>query len=249
MTRKPNFFALRVLTVLFFALLAVSCNQSNLTNKDLKDIAVIKAEIEIHQDLEKQGDNNTRVELYDSDNHEIRNDTVKVFINGTKLDYTIKDGLYYTKDYYYSNQNITPINNKYRLEIELPNGKKFFLAEVNALKSVKAKDVLCAENGNLDKDFTLNWKNMGDVNQLIIEKSILTINPKEPNITTYNSNLDTLKIGNSGSLVIPKASKNEQVSILNFIANQTGTVHPRLLKDSKITITGELEIRLENEVN
>lgn len=248
MTRKPKFSALRILIVISVALLAVSCNQSSLTNKDLRDIAVIKAEIEIHQNLEKQGDNYTRVELYDSDNHEIRNDTVKVFINGTKLDYIIKDELYYTKDYYYLSQNVTPINNKYRLEIELPNGKRFFLAEIKALKPIKEQDVIHAKSGNLDTDFVFSWKNMGDVNQLIIEKSIKTTNPKEPTVTTYNSEMDTVKISSIGRHVIPKAAKNEQVSILNFIANQVGTVHPRLLKDSKITITGELEIRLENSL-
>ncbi|RZL47694.1 MAG: hypothetical protein EOP00_11185 [Pedobacter sp.] len=219
-----------------------------MTNKDLRDISVIKAEIEIHQSLEKQNENYVRVEFYDMDNHEIRNDTVKVFVNGTQLDYIIKEELYYTKDYYYLSQNVSPINNKYRLEIELPNGKRFFLGEIKALRPIKKQDVLHAKKGNLDQDFVFSWKNMGDVNQLIIEKSIVTTNPKEPTVTTYNMDLDTLQINNVGSYVIPKAAKNEQVGILNFIANQTGTVHPRLLKDSKITITGELEIRLENSL-
>ncbi|MFD2286394.1 hypothetical protein GJU39_00535 [Pedobacter petrophilus] len=235
------------LLFIFFsiALLIVSCNQSTLTNKDLQDINVISAVIDIHQSLEKQNENNATVELYDSERHEIRNDTIKVFINGSKFDYTVENGLYYTKDYYYYNQNFEPIDNKYKLEIELPNGKRFFLAEIMVLKPVKAQDVLCAKNGNLDKDFAFSWKNMGDVNQLIIEKSIKTTNPKEPTVTTYNSDMDTLKISNAGSFVIPKAGKNEQVSILNFIANQIGTLNPKLLKNSQIAITGELEIRLE----
>ncbi|WP_231426389.1 MULTISPECIES: hypothetical protein [Pedobacter] len=240
--------ALRIFIAFSVVLFTFSCNQSNLTNKDLKDISIIKAKIEIHQSLETQNKNYARVELYDSNNHEIRNDTVKIFINGSKLDYTIKNELYYTKDYFYLGQNANPINNKYRLEIELPNGKRFFLAEINALKPVKGQDVLHPKKGNLDNDFLFSWKNMGDVNQLIVEKSIRTKDPKEPNITTYNSDLDTAKINGSGSFIIPKSGKDEQVSILNFIANQTGTVHPRLLKDSKITITGELEIRLENSL-
>lgn len=248
MNRKLELSALRLFTVLCFALLSISCNQSSLTNKDLQDVTVINAKIEINQSLEKQGDNYTIVELYDADNNEIRNDTVKLFINGSKYNYTVKKGLYYTEDYYYYNENIAPINNKYKLEIELPNGKRFFLAEIDALKQIKEQDVLHAKNGNLDQNFDFSWKNMGDVNQLIIEKSIKTIKPEEPNITTYNSELDTINIKANGNYVIPKASKNKQVSILNFIANQTGTVNPELLKGSKITITGELEIRLENSL-
>lgn len=248
MNRKLELSAMRLFIVLGFALLAISCNESTLTNKDLQDVTVINAKIEINQSLGKQGDNYTIVELYDIDNNEIRNDTVKLFINGSKCDYTIKNGLYYTKDYYYYNQNIAPINNKYKLEIELPNGKRFFLAEIDALKPVKEQDVLRAKSGSLDKNFAFSWKNMGDVNQLIIEKSIITTKPEEPNITTYNSELDTIDIKANGIYVIPKASKNTQVSILNFIANQTGTVNPDLLKGSKITINGELEIRLENSL-
>jgi len=134
------------------------------------------------------------------------------------------------------------------LEIELPNGKRFFLAEIDALKPVKEQDVLRAKSGNLDQNFAFSWKNMGDVNQLIIEKSIKTIKPEEPNITTYNSEMDTINIRATGNYVIPKAIKNKQVSILNFIANQTGKVNPELLEGSKITITGELEIRMENSL-
>lgn len=225
MNKKPKFSALRILIVISVALLAVCCNQSSLTNKDLIDISVIKAEIEIHQNLEKQGDNYTRVELYDSDNHEIRNDTVKVFINGTKLDYTIKDELYYTKDYYYLSQNVTPMNNKFRLEIELPNGKRFFLAEIKALKTVEERDVVHPKIGNLDKDFVFSWKNMGDVNQLIIEKSIKTTNPTEPTVTSYNSEMDTVKISNIGRHVILKAAKNKQVGDFKFYIkpNRNGT--------------------------
>lgn len=233
--------------VSLFVLSVFSCNQSSLTNKDLLDVSVINAEIEIWQSLEKANENGVTIELYDKDNDEIRNDTVKFFVNDIPLRYIIKQQLYYTKDYYYHEENIKPVNNKYKLEIELPNRERFFLAEIAALKTVNKKDIICNENGKLDKDFLINWANLGDVNQLIIDKSTETIDPKEPNITTYNQEPDTVNIKSNGSYMIPKSTKKTSVGILNFIANKTGSVNPKLLEGSKIEITGTLEIRMDNE--
>lgn len=235
---------IRFLIVYSLLIGVISCNKST---EKINTISDVKAEIGISQSLSDKNENTVLITLYDKEGKEIGNDSINVFVNQKKANYTIQQNLYYTKNYYYRIENIQPEDDKYEVEIQLISGKKFFLGSINTLKLSDDNKIICPEEAPLEKDFTIKWSDLHDINILILSKTVQILKKQEPNITTFSEqNGDTIKINPTGNYTIKKekfSKSNEKLSIMvfTFDAQKTGTVNPELIKGSSITINGSHE--------
>ncbi|MCT2407474.1 hypothetical protein NZD88_07985 [Chryseobacterium antibioticum] len=210
----------------------------------ITDISDIKAEINLYQSLTDENDNSISVSLYDRKGKMFGNDSVKISVNGKKVEYKIVQGLYYTKSYLYHTEKIAPENNKYEFQIQLANGKNFFLGSVPSLKLSSSRNIIYDEEAPLSKDFSIHWSGLQDVNRLYLSKSVKVNTKEKSNIETFMEQPgDTIKIGPAGNYTLKKenfSKPGETLSILGFefTAEKTGTVNPQLLKGSSIKING-----------
>lgn len=92
--------------ILFFLFLLVltSCN-SDLSSGKIEDIKLIGATIEITQNPTDRKNSWTTVDLFDKDNKRIRNDSIKVIVNGVETSLQHHQGLYYTDESRYYSEN------------------------------------------------------------------------------------------------------------------------------------------------
>lgn len=234
------------LSILIFCLFTglVSCTKST---ENITSSSGIKASIDIYQSLSDQNENTVSITLYDKNDKEIGNDSISIYVNQKKTNYTVHQNLYYTKNYFYRIENISPEKNRYEVEILLTNGKKFSLGSVDALRISSANTIICPEEASLDNDLFIEWSNLYDVDHLILSKSIELVSKKEPNVDYFSEEAgDTLKINPTGNYVMKKetfSKPNEKLSILvfTFQANKTGTMNRELLPGSNIMISGNHE--------
>lgn len=210
----------------------------------ITDISNIKAEIDIYQSLTDESDNSISVSLHDGTGKMFGSDSVKISVNGKEVEYRIVQGLYYTKTYLYHTENIVPDHNKYEFQIQLANGKSFFLGSIPSLKLSSSRNIIYEEKSSLNKDFSIHWSGLQDVNILYLSKSVKVDTKEKSNIETYAEQTgDTLKIGPTGNYTLKKEKFYKPGETLNimefqFTAEKTGTVNPQLLKGSSITING-----------
>lgn len=210
----------------------------------ITDISDIKAEISIYQSLTDEHDNSISVILYDKKGKEFGNDSVKISVNGKKVEYRIVQGLYYTKSYVYHTEKIAPENDKYEFQIQLANGKNFFLGSIPSLKLSSSRNIIYDEEVPLSKDFSIHWSDLQDVNMLYLSKSVKVNTKEKSNIETFMEQPgDTIKIGPAGNYTLKKenfSKPGETLSILGFefTAEKNGTVNSQLLKESSSKITG-----------
>lgn len=223
-------------------LLFISCSGPVPASK-ITDISDVKAEIDIYQSLTDQADNIMSVALYDKKDKKIGSDSITIWVNRKKTEYTVIEQLYYTKSYQYRLENIPPENDQYQVEIQLSNGKKFALGSINALKLSDPSRITTTES-TTTRDFTVQWADLHDVNKLYISKTFDKKDKDNPNVTIATpGKTDTLNIGKDGSYSIPREKllkSGEKLSIisLEFTARKTGTINPLLLKGSYIKIKG-----------
>lgn len=220
---------------------------------EIRDISDIKAEIEIYQSLTDENDNSVSVILYDKKGKEFGSDSVKITVNGKKAEYKIMQQLYYSKNYDYRVENVPPENGNYNLQIQLSNGKKFFLSNIPSLKLSSSGNIIYNPEASLNSDYSIQWSGLQDVNVLYLSKSV-KIEPKEKdkdnNIQTFiEQSADTIKIGPSGNYTIKKenfSKPGETLSIMSFefTAEKTGSLNPHLLKGSSSKIRGNHEERV-----
>lgn len=223
--------------------LSSSCSEPIPASK-VTDISDIKAVIDIYQTLTDENDNSISVSLYDRKGKMFGNDSVNITVNGKKIEYKIVQGLYYTKTYLYHTEKIAPENNQYEFQIQLANGKKFFLGSVPSLKLSSARNIMYDEEASLNKDFSIHWSGLQDVNMLYLSKTVKVSTKEKNNIETFMEQPgDTLKIGPEGTYTLKKENffkPGETLDILGFefTAEKTGTVNPQLLKGSIAKISG-----------
>lgn len=219
----------------------VSCTKST---ENITSNSGIKANIDIYQSLSDQNENTVLITLHDKNDKEIGNDSISIFVNQKKTTYMVHQNLYYTKNYFYRIENISPEKNRYEVKIQLANGKNFSLGSVDALRISKSNTIICPEESSLDKDLFIEWSNLYDVDRLILSKSIELVSKKESNVDYFSEEPgDTLKINPTGNYLMKKetfSKPNEKLSILvfTFQANKTGTMNPDLLSGSNIMISG-----------
>lgn len=226
---------------------ALSCNESKLSKGPVGSLSLIRAEINITQRLHSRIENQVVVILYDEEGKTIKNDAIKIYVNGAEVKYTVRKELYYTSSTYYLKDSANPENNQFNFEIVLPDGKKSFLARIDALDLVDGQNISYTEKGNRYKDYEITWKGLTGVNYLAIARSMKVKKQEEPNITTYEGQLpDTFSVQPAGRYVVSRSAfdnPTHQLSILSFtfIAQKNGKVSPELVKGSSISIIGTIE--------
>lgn len=229
-----------------------SCTKSTPASK-VTDISDIKAEIEIYQSLSDQNDNMVSIVLYDKKNKEIVNDSINIWVNGKQADYKAMPQLYSIKNYYYRIEKVHPENGRYDLQIHLPNGKKFPLGSGSTITLSNPDNIIYKGTTLRNKDYTIQWSHLYDVNRLSLFKSIQVENKQDPTITTFlEEPSDTIGIGPDGSYLIQKeklAKPNEKLRIMifKFTANTKGDINPNLLKGSTFNIRGSYEKQVQIE--
>lgn len=213
-------------------------------------ISEVKAEIEIYQSLTDENDNIITVILYDKKNKEIGNESINIWVNQKETDYQIMQNLYYSKNYYYRIEHVQPKNGQYDLQIQLPNGKKFFLGNAPVLATSNPNNIIYNKEASLNQDFSIQWSNLYDVNTLHISKSVEVENKQNTNIHSFiEGPTDTIKINADGKYQIAWEkllfNPKEKLSTMSFkfIAQKKGTLNPSLLKGSSIKIWGEHQKR------
>lgn len=220
-----------------------SCSEPIPASK-VTDISDIKAVVDIYQTLTDENDNSISVSLYDRKGKMFGNDSVNVTVNGKKIEYKIIQGLYYTKTYLYHTENIAPENNQYEFQIQLANGKKFFLGSIPSLKLSSSRNIIYDEEASLNNDFSIQWSGLQDVNVLYLSKTVKVNTKEKSNVETFMEQPgDTIKIGPAGTYTLKKekfSKPGETLDILGFefTAEKTGTMNPQLLNGSSITING-----------
>lgn len=220
-----------------------SCSEPIPASK-VTDISDIKAVVDIYQTLTDENDNSISVSLYDRKGKMFGNDSVNITVNGKKIEYKIIQGLYYTKTYLYHTEKIAPENNHYEFQIQLANGKKFFLGSVPSLKLSSSRNIIYDEEASLNNDFSIQWSGLQDVNVLYLSKTVKVNTKEKSNVETFMEQPgDTIKIGPAGTYTLKKekfSKTGETLDILGFefTAEKTGTVNPQLLNGSSITING-----------
>lgn len=235
-----------------FLLVLTSCN-SDLSSGKIEDIGLIGTTIEITQNPTDRKDSWTTIDLFDKDNKRIRNDSIKIIVNGIETSLQHHQGLYYTDESKYYSEN-APLNNIYNFEIKLSDGKKYHLGSISALSEEKIENIECDEQGDLNKNTVIKWKELKNINELTIYTSIL--------LKTHNSNdknysgkdVIVKQIGSTGEITIPKSEYLDPKWTvsgfeLKFTAKKFGKTNPKLIEGSKISISTLIEknINLEKE--
>ena len=231
--------------VLAIVVLIVSSCKSPLSEGKADDISVIRAEIDMTQDLSNQKVNQATVRLFDKDGKEIKNPAIKIKVNNIPLALSTKKELYYIESSAYVKDSI-PVSSTYSFEIMLTNGKTYSLGSVAPLKEVDAKTIKVNDTGNYNDDLVINWNNLKDVNKLSIMKSVLLSNSTKTEQNYAYESLGERKISGSGNYVIPKSTYVTKASTistleLKFIALKPGKINGELLEGSSINIHGEIE--------
>jgi hypothetical protein len=237
----------KIFTICCMLIVVLSCDESKLSKGPVTSLSLIRAEIYISQRLHSKIENQVVVSLFDDEGKTIKNDSIKIYVNGTEVKYTVRQGLYYTSSTYYLKDSASPQNNQFNFEIALPDGKKSFLAEVDALDLVNGQNISYSEKGNLNKDYEISWKELTGVNYLAIGRTLKVKKQEEPNITTFEEHApDTIPILPAGRHVISKSTFEDSTHLVNilsfkFIAQKNGKVSPELAKGSSISINGNVE--------
>ncbi|MCJ7933355.1 MAG: hypothetical protein MUW56_06870 [Chryseobacterium sp.] len=216
----------------------------------ITDISELRAEIDIYQSLSDNKDNSVSVILYDKKGKEAGNNSITVWVNQKKADYQVMQHLYYSQHYYYRIEDIQPENNQYTLEIQLKNGKKFFLGNAPTLAQSNSGSIICTRQASLNKDFPIRWSHLYNVNLLYISKSF-QIKNQDDNTTHYfiEEPTDTLHIKEDGNYLIKKEKlfnpgKKLSAIYFKFTAQKMGKTNTLLLKGSSIKISGYHETRV-----
>lgn len=237
---------------LVFLLLLISCN-SDLSSGRIDDIGLIGATIEITQNPTDIQDSRVTIDLFDKDNKSIRNDSITILVNGIETSLEHHQGLYYTDESRYYSEN-APLNNIYNFEIKLSDGKKYHLGSISALSEEKIENIECDEQGDLNKNTVIKWKELKNINELTIYTSILLKTPNSNDKNYSSKDVIVKQISSTGEFIIPKSEYFDPKWTvsgfeLKFTAKKFGKTNPKLLEGSKISISTLIEknINLEKE--
>lgn len=237
---------------LLFLLVVTSCN-SNLSSGKIDDIGLIGATIEITQNPADRKDNWMTVNLFDKDRKSIRNDSVKIIVNGIETPLQHHQGLYYTDESKYYAENI-PVNNSYSFEIKLSDEKKYPLGSISALSEEKTENIECDEQGDLNKNTDIRWKELKNIDELTLYTSILLKTPDSNDKNYSSKDVIVQKIRSTGEFIIQKSEYFDPKWTvsgfeLKFSAKKFGKTNPKLVEGSKISISTVIEknINLEKE--
>jgi len=237
---------------LLFLLVLTSCN-SDLSSGKIEDIGLIGATIEITQNPTDRKDSWMTIDLFDKDNKRIRNDSIKIIVNDIETSLEHRQGLYYTDESKYYSEN-KPLNNIYNFEIKLSDGKKYHLGSISALSEEKIENIECDEQGDLNKNTVIKWRELKNINELTIYTSILLKTPNSNDKNYSSKDVIVKQISSAGEFTIPKSEYFDPKWTvsgfeLKFTAKKFGKIDPTLIEGSKISISTLIEknINLEKE--
>lgn len=89
-------------------MVAVLCNESELSHGKIEGLGLIRAEMNIFQSLRNKEVNQIVISLYDEEGKQIKNDSLKIYVNGTDMKYTVRKELYYTTTCYFLKTVLRP---------------------------------------------------------------------------------------------------------------------------------------------
>jgi hypothetical protein len=238
---KKFIIKLWVLAILLF----ISACQSPLSEGQINELSLINARVEVWQDLTNKNRNEVTVLLYDEDGKPIRNKSISLKVNNVALNYNERQELYYTTTSKYLAIDV-PVDMQYKIQITLSNGKTYFLGSIRALAENSENDISCLENGDFNKDFVIWWRNLKDIQEISINKSVLLATSTKTEQNYDSEPVVTKKIWNQGRYIVPRASYVTTKSTISgleikFSAEKFGTMNPALLKGSEIKIFGHID--------
>lgn len=241
-----------LLLFLLCILALTSCN-SNLSSEKIEDPGLIGATIEITQSPTDRKDNWMTVDLFDKDNKKITNDSLKIIVNGIETPLQHRQGLYYTDESRYHAENV-PLKNIYNFEVKLSDGKKYHLGSISALSEEKIENIECDEQGDLNKNTVIKWKELKNINELTIYTSVLLKTPNSNDKNYSSKDVIVKPISSAGEFTIPKSEYFDPKWTvsgfeLKFTAKKFGKTNPKLIEGSTISISTLIEknINLEKE--
>lgn len=241
-SEKSIFYAL---FILLLSITGMSACTSSLSDEKITDISLVAAEIEITQNPEDKAANSVVVTLLDKHGRRISNDSVSIIVNGVERQVQHRQGLYYTNESVYTFSDV-PVVETYNVAIKLADGTTSLLGVINALREEQEENIICQERGDLNSDFIISWKNMLDIDEMVVSMSVLQKN-SPPNEKNYDYKPQKiLKIGRNGNYTIPKSSYVDDSTIISglefdFRTTKSGITNPKLLPASKITIQTLME--------
>ncbi len=253
--------------LLVFLLFITGCDVSSLSDEEITDLSIIKAEIIIKETY--NGSNEIKVFLSDGCK-QIISKNIKVKVNGNLLELWVIDELYYTTKSYYTNyttkpnvfhsEEIFPRSNSYYFEIILPDSTVYPLAYIKPINKsdMDSIQINIPEIISRDKNFVLKWQNL-NINhpvQLTIDKYSENKEIKEndtippPTIISLHKTINATK----GQYVIPTSFFEDALTIAEFFKikinyENSGLINPELIRGSNILYEFILKkdvIRYEN---
>ncbi|KIO78975.1 hypothetical protein TH53_00340 [Pedobacter lusitanus] len=238
------------ISFLLFIFILTSCN-SNLSSEKVEDIGLIGATIEITQKPTDEKSSWMTINLFDKHNKIIRNDSIKIIVNGIETALQHRQGLYYTDESRYYSEN-APANQIYNFGIKLSNGKKYFLGSINSLSEEKIENIECAEQGDLNKNTVIKWKDLKNINKLTIYTSTLlkTANSNDKNYSSKD--VIVKQISSNGEYTISKSEYFDPKWTVSgfefkFATTRFGKMNPKLIDGSKISISTSIEKNINLE--
>lgn len=226
-------------------ILSITSCSSRETKVKIDKISSLGAKISIVEAENDRADNGIYVTLFNESGDDIYSDSMVVFVNDLAVKVEHRQGLYYTDESSY-NLSPIPVSDLYKVELQLADGKRYFLGSVNALADRKLAKIFYNELGELNKNTVINWIGLTDANELEVSSSA-KVKSSEPNIESYEERNElTKKIKENGTFIFPKSKYVDSNSTitnlrLRFRIKKLGTVNPELLDKSEISIGTTLE--------
>lgn len=233
------------LSLLFILILVISCDVSTISDKELKNISNIKANIYI-QDY-NEGDCLNKIIVYVTDGKkQIISNLIKIKVNEIPLELIVRQELYYTKKSYYTVHNFIR-SECYYFEITLPDSTIYPLAFIKPSNINDSLEFNIPQVISREKDFTLNWENINLPAELKIWKGVQKKDTKEHSGGEYAETTISKSINSkTGEFIIPKSYFEDSVSIANYLKvtcnhREFGLINPRLLINSDIVYDFKLK--------
>ncbi|MFC2096370.1 hypothetical protein ACFLQ3_01565 [Bacteroidota bacterium] len=246
---KTSFTNIKESIAFLMFITVVSCNVSPLSHKDITRLNELGANIIIQQDPYNEKTNNISLMLFDKKGKQVGNENIKIRVNNQELPLSIIQELYYTKKIRYLGYNI-PISDSYYFEIELPKDSIFPLAFIKAIPIINIKNIKLAEEGTIDLETKIEWKEMKDFDKIRIWKSYKINGENSYGGGPYALSTIKKKIKQNGNCIVPKSFYKDSISTitslyLEFHASKKGLINHELLVGSNVTLNSIAVKRIE----
>ena len=236
-------------TLLFFLLLFISCDVSTISDEKLNNLSNIKAQIYILDGTRNNIINDLKVYITDGDK-QIINDQIKIILNEIPLNLKVQQELYYTKKSYYTLDDF-PRSKSYYFEIILPDSTVYPLAFIKPQNINDSLVFNIPKTISINKDFTLNWKNINLPAELEVWKGVQNNLSGEHSGGKYSKTTIHKNINSkTGEYVLPKSYFKDSIGIARYLEiklnhHELGLTNPKLLINSDIIYDFAIEKKVD----